>query len=455
MAEQNDVEEIIKLINKGFDIELIAFELDIPIERIKQYELEAEKRKNQAKGVKKYQAKEIIYNENKRAHSRMQQMREKYQTLLGKEDIKEEIKESLLIKDEEFVKKIIMEIESKIEEIKQASEKDTKNRVNCILKNLKKIQNYQLNTEQARELQTLLEKYELNNLKFKGLEKNAGYIKLSKKIAIKKLAETIDRAQAQTEEIEELKRLDKMLNVDTTRDTAMNVKTVKDKIRNKIFKIKQQKVIDIVRNDIPADIEQIICDISRGKLDIKQANVIIDVEAQKRVEGKIKNKFTLTKEQERRQILIQIKKLLADNAEKYYIEKPDTAIQQIQELCEGELEQAIRTIVKNLISKKDFERAKKICEKYSSKEQDETIASYVRSLKKEIRNAEIADMVLKGINMNGTETEEKRFLEMIEKGLRAGNIKPNSIILGKSKNGFKNISLEDIWMDEEKESPNR
>lgn len=44
---------------------------------------------------------------------------------------------------------------------------------------------------------------------------------------------------------------------------------------------------------------------------------------------------------------------------------------------------------------------------------------------------------------------------MIEKGLRAGNIKPNSIILGKSKNGFKNISLEDIWMDEEKESPNR
>ena len=141
MAEQNDVEEIIKLINKGFDIELIAFELDIPIERIKQYELEAEKRKNQAKGVKKYQAKEIIYNENKRAHSRMQQMREKYQTLFGKEDIKEEIKESLLIKDEEFVKKIIMEIESKIEEIKQASEKDTKNRVNCILKNLNKIIN--------------------------------------------------------------------------------------------------------------------------------------------------------------------------------------------------------------------------------------------------------------------------------------------------------------------------
>ena len=160
MAEQNDVEEIIKLINKGFDIELIAFELDIPIERIKQYELEAEKRKNQAKGVKKYQAKEIIYNENKRAHSRMQQMREKYQTLLGKEDIKEEIKESLLIKDEEFVKEIIMEIESKIEEIKQASEKDTKNRVNCILKNLKKELQDQLDLE---KVQIVIEQ-DINNL---------------------------------------------------------------------------------------------------------------------------------------------------------------------------------------------------------------------------------------------------------------------------------------------------
>ena len=38
MIRQNEIEEIIRLINNGFDINLLAFELDIPIEQLENYE---------------------------------------------------------------------------------------------------------------------------------------------------------------------------------------------------------------------------------------------------------------------------------------------------------------------------------------------------------------------------------------------------------------------------------
>ena len=42
MLEYNKVKEIKNLIRKGFDLELLSFELDIPIEEIRQYKLELE-----------------------------------------------------------------------------------------------------------------------------------------------------------------------------------------------------------------------------------------------------------------------------------------------------------------------------------------------------------------------------------------------------------------------------
>ena len=43
MIKHSEIEEIKKLIQNGFDLELMSFELDIPIEEIMQYKLELEK----------------------------------------------------------------------------------------------------------------------------------------------------------------------------------------------------------------------------------------------------------------------------------------------------------------------------------------------------------------------------------------------------------------------------
>ena len=55
MTRFNEIEEIIRLIYKGFDLELISFELDIPIEQLHEYEKRLEIRQL---------AKESIKNEN-------------------------------------------------------------------------------------------------------------------------------------------------------------------------------------------------------------------------------------------------------------------------------------------------------------------------------------------------------------------------------------------------------
>lgn len=346
----------------------------------------------------------------------------------------------------ELINSVITKIEEIVKEMKNLSKKERRKVASGILAELKKIEDYQLTIEQAEKLHFLMQSEELEKLNLSTTDKIDFYINRNRKIIIRKLAESVDIAQSQAEDIEELKILEKKLTTKKEKNNQIFVDAVKSKIRNKIAKINQQKAIDRIRNDVPTDIAFIITEIANGTLDIKIANEIINKESKKRVESKSKNRFTLTEEQEKRQILIQIRTVLMEKPEQYHIENPERTIMQMQELCGGELEQAIRIVVNNLIGVKDFERAKEVCNSFSSKDKEKNI----RLLRNEIRNAEISDIVLKGISMNGTEEEERRYFELIEKGLKMGNIKLGAISLGKSKDGLRNIYLSDIWEKQEK-----
>lgn len=52
MIRQNEIEEIIRLINKGFDLELLSFELDIPMEQLQEYKKRLELRKFAKESIK-------------------------------------------------------------------------------------------------------------------------------------------------------------------------------------------------------------------------------------------------------------------------------------------------------------------------------------------------------------------------------------------------------------------
>ena len=124
MIKHSEIEEIKKLIKNGFDLELMSFELDIPIEEIMQYKLELEKT-NKSKPIKTYSAREIIDNKNKQAHSKMQQMREQYKKLFFKVD-KVEVKtpKELTNQEIELINSVITEIEEIVKGMKNLSKKE-------------------------------------------------------------------------------------------------------------------------------------------------------------------------------------------------------------------------------------------------------------------------------------------------------------------------------------------
>ena len=444
MLKPNEVEEIKKLIKYGFDLDLISFEFDIPIEEIKQCKLELEE-KRKVDIDKKRSTKKVV--KNNQPDLKIKQMRERYKKLFLSSDITEFVQSAKISKSTvDKINLVITEIEEIVKKIKELPKKEGRKEGNILLKQLKKIENDPLTIEQAEKLLSLLQSKELKFLKLSNSDNIDIYINKRKRKLVRKLAEAVDVTQSETEDIEELKRLKKELTANSQID-HIYVGVVKSRIENKISRLTQQKAINRIKNQIPKEIENIIIDIAKGRLDISKANEIIEKEAQKRVNSKPQTKFTLTEEQEKRQILIQIKTVLREHPEKYYIENPEKTIMQVQELCGGELEQAISVVVKNLINIKDFNKAKGVCDNFYKKSKENSFLIYIRRLKKQIRNGEIGELVLKLINMNGSEEEEIANYKMIEKGLEMGNVKLDTVVLGKSKDGLRTITLADVWAD--------
>lgn len=381
--------EVKNLIKKGFDLELISFELDIPLEELEQYKLELER---EQKSNKIYNAKEIIDKENNLAYLKMEQMKKMYSKLI-------------FYSYEEGCK------QSQIQENRKV------------------------------EIAYIMKKIQIITEKMKTMSRD------KRLKEARKIVQNIDIAQYQTEDIEELKKLEKLLKSPILQRNPITAGT-SIKVKNKINKIKQQEAINRIKKETTRDIELIIIELAKGTLDVEKAMQIIEQEAHKRVESKPKNKFTLTEEQEKRQIIFKIQKVLKEKTEQYYIENPETTIIKLSELNNGEIEQSIGTVVKNLERKKDFGRAKEICDKFLHKKEAKTLPKYINGLKKEIQNAEVGDMVLKVINTETTYEEEIMCFNLIEKGLRCGNINLRAISLGRSQDGKKTITLADIWPDE-------
>lgn len=385
MISEEEIGKIKELINGGFDLELISFELEIPIEQLMKYKVDL----------------------------------------------------------------TITAIQEKTQEMRGLSVKEKREKVKVILEEIEKIENCQLTIEQVERINNLINSKELNNLKSYKSDKIDLYVDKVRKNIEKKMAKTIDSNLSEIEDIEQLKKLYIKLSNPKSVKNSMTCGAVSRRIHDKILNIQQQVTMNKIRNDIPINIIEIIKSLADGTLDVQEANKIIKEEAIKNVNNKPKTKFSLTEEQEKTKILIQIRKILAEKGEEYPIKDPETAVLKMQELSGGELGLSIKTVVGNLTNRKEFEEAKRLCDKFSDFKYKENVTyGYIKGLRKEIRNTELGDMVLKGINMYGSIEKDTEYFELIKKGIELNNIKLSEISLGKSNDGLRNITLADIWPDE-------
>lgn len=449
-------EQIKKLLKSGFDSKLIAFEFQIPIEEIELIKNEV----YQTNFVKNKNTKRKLTGKKREvsAHEKFMIMRDKYKKLYfdvvqNKED--SEIKKEITPDERKKVDEVINKIQEILDSMNgELTEKQERSKAFAILKEIRGISNYQLSIEQAEQLISVLQSSRIKNLKLTDYNHKIQYsISYGKEKAIvsRKYIQAIDMVQSETTDIEKLQILKKKLNSNPLRDYSAISVGVKSKINIKIGRYSSQKVLNKIKNDIPENILEIVRELSEGTLDIESANEIINEEAKRRVQSKVKNKFSLTEEQERNQILFQIRTALEERTEQYSITNPEMTIYQLHNLCGDSLNQSVSSVINNLINSKTFERAKKVYAKFENESQTEEYSYSMESIRKKIRNAEIGDMVLRGIMQNGNAKQDANYFELIEKGLKTGNVNKRSISLGKSQSGLINITLDDVWPDKERE----
>lgn len=446
--------EKIKYLIKKYDMKLVSLEFKIPMETLMKYQqelLEETRKKNRT-----------ISSSNKTSYLKMQQMRGKYRELFANSatsnnttnnNTKTNTIEELSMQQLKEAETLISQIEQKAGGIINVSKLKKREIAISIIEDIKTLQQYQpLPLHLAQRFQVAIGSVDISSMpKDNSL---ASALHKAKRIGADKLVKAISIEVGRTENIEKLEELCKKLTTEIEKTNKMAVSSLRSSIQKKISDLKQRDIRTRL-NSVPENISGIIASLLNGEIDIEEANKVIIDEAKNRVASRPKTQFSVTEEQEVRQIGIQIRTAIMNNPGKYNITNPDSAINQLQQLCGIEQGEAVRTVVTNLIGKKHYEIAKMICRKFSGEDYQGTLPIYIRRLHEDIRNAEISDLVLRGLNMNGTPEELASYFGVIEMGLQKGNINTRAVSLGKSRDGLKEITLYDIWPGSEKEANNR
>lgn len=311
-----------------------------------------------------------------------------------------------------------------------------------------KIENSQLTLEQAEEIFSLISSNDLNGLKIEKGDRIDYFVNEKRKRISIQIVKAIGIKQYEVESIEELRTLERKITPLMLRENPILAEQVKREISTRIAAMQKKSAVEKLRNNIPTDIKSIIKDLINGTIDIVQANAIIDEEARKKVASKPRTRFSMTEEQERKQILLQIRTAIIEKAEEYPIKNPEDTILKVQELCGSDVGTSISTVVRNLISRNDLKAAKIICDGFTGDDVQPEIRSYIKILRNEIRHAEISNVVLAGLNRKGIPKEDEKYFELIEKGISMGNVKLEAGSLGKSAEGSK-VTLADIWPEQQ------
>lgn len=444
-------EQIKKLIQHGFDLELISFELGIPIEEIKECKKELEKndeivdaKKKERKGNRELRKNdtESRKKDGKQGYEKLREMRGRYKSLFTSSKVEKIESKFVSEEDKKIVDGIILKIEESISLLPKSSRGEKREKVMEIVSRFKILEKYTLSIEQAEKLYYLMNHNELDIL---GRDVDKSVVTL-KKATDKHLLKAINTKLNENITKEELIELQKKITLEMRKRNELSVSAVQSCISRKIQQMDQNEAIERIKNNISVLIMSVITDLANGELDIKKANEIIEEEAKKRVESKKGNRFTLTIEQEKKQILMQMRTAIRDKGNEYPIKNPEKAIVEMTELFGGELEVTMNSVVENLISQKKYDEANAICEKiFKENKGNESIKRYCWTLQNKVRNVQISNFILAGIHLEASPEEESAYFELIEKGLKQANISLNVISLGKDEDGIREIRLADVW----------
>ena len=444
-------EKIKKIIKRGYNLKLISAELKIPMEELEMYKNEIEK-ENQKKTTT-----EIITRRNTRTvhdsmqysrHSRMSMLKDKYYKLYNKGSKNNFITEKRTLTEQENDKleKLFEEVKEKLPEVAKQSTLATSKRkyANKFLTEIVKSEDILPYFDKIEQIYMLFAQDNLDNLASNYKDSIDKIITKIRNILSRVFAKAVYEEAQSTDDIEMLKQfLNRIKNI---KSKGIAIESYEREIKTKLNKLIVEQNQRDRRNNETDEIKMIAQQLADGKVNMEETNRIIDAEAKRRYENSPKNKFSLTEERQRKQVLMQLGQMLSKQGKKYKIVNPEATLKLMQTLCETKLEPALAAVNDNLLSCYRFEEAEQLCKKYYSQD---PLNLGIKLQKNKVKNAELSYLILRGIRETNSPAEENKLYELLKDGLEMGNLKPESIDLGTNRDGTQKITLADI-LDEDK-----
>lgn len=393
--DTKQVLEVKELIKQGFELKSISTEFEIPIEELEKYQREVEakrefrERLNNTAGQKSSIVERILEDE-----------REKRQIVYNK----------------------ICDMQDRYDEI-FSREKST-------------VQQEEIDdTLSMEQMADMLEKME-KLLRIKN-DKNAVTITKILNMYMYKLEKAIN----QITDVDELRKLNIQISPELAKMSPIKVNRLKTVIQSRISKLQQQAVIDKIKNDVSAELEQVIVGLARGNLDIKEANRIIDAETEKRRKKSPTSQFSLTDEKQREQVLNRIYRSIEESRKQVKIVNPEETMRLLMQLKGTSTTEGMEAIVGNLLLLKKYDEAKRFID--SQGDLKNMNQAYI--LQKKVQIAELGEIAVKMLTSEAEIQELEQYYDLLEKGIRKTGIKTSQIPIGKINNGTVIIYLDKIW----------
>lgn len=419
--------------------------------------LQEEKRKqSEPKREEKKNSREKVVKASNKPKTKLDIMRAKYREKYEASIVTNSSKKAPIELTQEESEKVNEALLTMTEAVNSCDgEKDSsKNMTKIILKNADKVFKKNISLAQAKQLADLLESEKItSSLQFfaaQNIPEISRKIRWIKRSSLNRLADCIEHEMNNINDLEQLEALSKLLNFDMEKE-SLHVMTVKSSIKRKIEKIKTEEREKRIREDIPEDIREIISGLAKGEVDIARAKNKIAEMAKAKVASRKATKFTLNEEQEIRQYIAQIRGALNKQATRFPIEDPKKTIDLLEQLTDDHSSTNLHTVITNQLSRKKFDEAQELCQEYINKARgNQEEVAYLFNLRKRIRNSKIGDIVFRTIHSDISPEDEEKFWTLIEDGLSMGNVKMSNISVGKSRDGYRTITLQDIWPEDEK-----
>ena len=450
MLTENEAIVVKKGIEKGYDLEMLSAEFEVPIDELLKMKQELFASKTANKVEIKTDITPIIQTKSNpvkkiNAIRKMEEIRKRYYQIFfassNNSGTKELTKENTP-EENAIIQEVIEKVKKQIEELPNCNSSKAKYQVKDIHLTLKELKTLNLSVKQGKILVDLVQHKNLSVVSSirEAFLREAFYS--SKKMVFSKFASAISNAAHTTEDIEELKKLNKILPIELVEQNNMILGPVKRFIFTKINNVQQKNILNNMGSNISPELSVLVTEICNGKVSKRNAQNVILEEC-----NKMQSNQFLKDSQKREQILIKIRSIIKMNPEKFEIQNGQKTLKIIQDLTDCDSDVALECVVLNFIGRKKYSEAKKICDdQLENVEQDNlNKQKNIGRIRRKIIVAEIGDLILKGIKREGTPEEESAYIQMVEENLRKASISLSNVDLGKSQDGKRRITLADIW----------